>query len=283
MGTLGHVRPLVIGHRGIPGHLPEHTEESYRTAVRLGADAVETDVVMSGDGELVVRHEPELSRSTDIAARPEFEERRTTKVIDGVAVSGWFTEDLTLAELRTLHCPTSRDRILTLDELLHVLAEEANGRPLGLHLEIKHPTYFESVGLPMTAAVLDTLRRHGLHQPGKGVWLQSFDDAFLRRLAPKTPLPLVQLVDQGKAFSCRSVATYARAIGPDRALVLLADARPTGLVGEAHEAGLEVFVWTLRGDVAQARRFFDAGVDGVFTDYAERALVARDGLLGRVS
>lgn len=271
---------LVIGHRGAPGHRAEHTLASYRLAVRLGADALETDLVMSRDGVLVVRHEPELSRTTDVARRPEFAARRTTKHIDGRAATGWFVDDFTLAELNTLRAPGLGDRIPTFDELLLLVRDESAraGRAIGLHVEVKHPAYFASVGLPMGAAVLGTLRDHGLDRPGHGVWVQSFDDRFLRRLTQATSLPLVQLVEPGRRFRCDDVASYAAALGPSRGAVLRADRMPTGLVAEAHQAGLAVFAWTLRGDVEQARRFFAAGVDGVFTDYADRAVAA----LGRL-
>lgn len=268
---------LVIGHRGAPGHLPEHTLASYRLAVRLGADALETDLVMSRDGILVVRHEPELSRTTDVARRPEFAARRTTKFIDGRTTTGWFVDDFTLAELRTLHAPGPGDRIPTFDELLLLVRDESvrAGRPIGLHVEVKHPSWFAGAGLPMGAAVLGTLRDHGLDRPGEGVWVQSFDDLFLRQLSPATALPLVQLVAPGQRFTCHEVASYADAVGPSRTAVLFGDRMPTGLVAEAHQAGLAVFVWTLRGDEEQARRFFAAGVDGVFTDYADRAVAAQ--------
>ena len=268
--------PLVIGHRGAPGHLPEHTLASYRLAVRLGADALETDLVMTRDGVLVVRHEPELSRTTDVADRPEWRARRTSRLIGGRQMTGWFVDDFTLAELRTLSAPGPDDRVPTFDELLLLVRQESTraGRPVGLHVEVKHPSYFASAGLPMAAAVLGTLRDHGLDRPESGVWVQSFDDLFLRRLDPITALPLVQLLEQGQQPDCGGIARYADAIGPARSLVLSGDRAATGLVARAHEAGLGVFVWTLRGDVEQARRFFDAGVDGVFTDYADRARAA---------
>lgn len=267
---------LVIGHRGAPGHLPEHTLASYRLAVRLGADALETDLVMSRDGVLVVRHEPELSRTTDVARRPEFAGRRTTKVVDGRVVTGWFVDDFTLEELRALDAPGPRDRIPTFDELLLLVRDESAraGRPVGLHVEVKHPSYFASAGLPMAGPVLRTLGDHGLDRPGLGVWLQSFDELFLQQVSPTTSVPLVQLVAPGRVLSCQRVAAYADALGPCRSMVLFGDRMPTGLVAEAHRAGLAVFVWTLRGDVEQARRFCDEGVDGVFTDYPDRAVAA---------
>jgi len=267
---------LVIGHRGAPSHLPENTLASYRLAVRLGADALEADLVMSRDGVLVVSHDPELSRTTDVPFRPEFAGRRTRKVIDGRLMEGWFVDDFTLAELHTLNAPMPSDRIPTFDELLLLVADESAraGRRIGLHVEVKHPSYFASVGLPMAGAVLATLRDHGLDRPGHRLWLQSFDDTFLRAVSSMTELPLVQLVDVGQRFTCHGVAAYADAIGPARQLVLDRETA-TGLVAEAHRAGLRVFVWTLRGGVEQARAFLDAGVDGVFTDDAAVAVEAR--------
>lgn len=267
----------MIGHRGAPGHLPEHSLASYRLAIRMGADAVETDVVMSADGVLVVRHENELSRTTDIADRPEFAGRRTTKLVDGRRLTGWFTEDLTFAELRTLGAPTLLDPIISLDELLLLLAEESarSGRRVGLHLEVKHPSYFADLGLPMVHPVLETLRDHGLDRPGKRVWIQSFDEQFVRRLDPLTRLPLVQLVDEAWVrIDAHAIAAYADAIGPATTMVLTPSGGVTPLLAEAHRAGLLVFVWTLRGSVADHREMFAAGVDGVFTDYADRGVDA---------
>ena len=267
--------PLVIGHRGAPSHLPENTLASFRLAVRLGADAIEADLVMSRDGVLVVSHDPELSRTTDVPSRPEFADRRTRKVIDGRLMEGWFADDFTLAELHSLNA--SGLRIPTFDELLMLVADESArvGRRLGLHVEVKHPSYFASVGLPMAGRILGTLRDHGLDRRGKRVWLQSFDEAFLRALDPMTELPLVQLVDLGQPFACHRIAGYADAIGPARQLVLAGDATETGLVAEAHRAGLQVFVWTLRGSVEQARAHLGAGVDGVFSDDTSVAVEAR--------
>jgi glycerophosphoryl diester phosphodiesterase len=269
--------PLVIGHRGAPAHLPENTLASFRLAIRHGADALEADLVVSRDGVLVVSHDPELSRTTDVGFRPEFASRRTRKVIDGRPMEGWFVHDFTLTELHTLHALGSGDRIATFDELLLLVRDESAraGRRLGLHVEVKHPSYFASVGLPMTGKVRGTLRDHGVDRPGHRVWLQSFDESFLRAISPRTELPLVQLVDVHQSFSCADVAAYADAIGPARQLVLTGDTSPTGLVAEAHRAGLQVFVWTLRAGVDQARAFLDAGVDGVFSDDASVVVEAR--------
>jgi glycerophosphoryl diester phosphodiesterase len=267
---------LVIGHRGAPGHLPEHSLESYRLAIRMGADAVETDLVMSADGVLVVRHENELSRTTDIASRPEFAARRTTKVVAGRRLTGWFTEDLTFAELRTLGAPTALDPIISLDQLLLLVAEESAraGRRIGLHIEVKHPAYFAGLGLSMMHLLLETLRDHGVDGPGSRVWIQSFDERFVRRISPLTALPLVQLVDESGPVDAHAIAGYADAIGPRRTMVLTPGGAVTPLLAQAHRAGLAVFVWTLRGSVAAHRAMFATGVDGVFTDDADRAVAA---------
>jgi len=231
----------VIGHRGAPGHLPEHSLDSYRLAIRMGADAVETDVVMSSDGVLVVRHENELSRTTDVAQRPEFADRRTIRQVGRTLRRGWFTEDFTFAELRTLGAPTVIDPIISLDELLLLVAEESAraGRRVGLHVEVKHPAYFAARGLPVDATLLQTLRDHGVDHPGSRVWIQSFDAAFLRRISPLTALPLVQLVDETwRRIECHAVAAYADAIGPRRTMVLSATGAVKPLLAEAHRAGL---------------------------------------------
>ncbi|MFT4264995.1 MAG: glycerophosphodiester phosphodiesterase family protein [Nocardioides sp.] len=251
MTTRGPRGPgLVIGHRGAPSRLPENTLASFRLACRLGADALETDLQVTRDGVLVLHHDLELR-------------------------DGRHVDEVTLAELQRLDPPATR--IPTFDELLLLLAAESRraGRRIGLHAEVKHPAHFAAAGLPMARPVLETLRDHGLDQPGSGVWLQSFDEDFLREIRPQTELPLVQLVEPHWPVSCSSIAGYAQAIGPHRSRVLASDRFDTGLVSRAHDAGLRVFVWTLRGGEAQARRFLDAGVDGVFADDPAVALAAR--------
>jgi glycerophosphoryl diester phosphodiesterase len=310
----GGLLPQVIGHRGAPGYRPEHTLASYRLAIALGAEAVEPDVVMTADGVAVLRHETEISDTTDVARHPELADRRTVKVVDGREVSGWFCEDLTLAELKTLRAverlPERRPRntrwdgrfeVATFDELLMLLAEESRrwDRPIGLNVELKSPSYLASVGLPVEDAVLDSLRDHALDRRGSGVLLQSFETTVLRRLRERTDLPLVQLVDAAGAPAdlaamgdpatyddlcapqgLRAVARYADVLGADRRRLL---ARPA-LVEEAHLAGLRVLAWTVRDDDpggperadAEVRQLLDAGVDGLFSDHPDTTLLVRD-------
>ena len=285
MHLMREAPPLVIGHRGASGYLPEHTLDSYRLAIEQGADYIEPDLVMSRDGILVARHENELGASTDVAARPEFAARRTGKQVDGQQVSGWFAEDFTLAELKTLRArePLPQLRaasarsdgqfgIATFEEILALVA--GAGRPVGVYVEAKHPSYFASQGLPMERALLAALARFGYDGPAARVRLQSFEVASLALLAGLSQLPLVQLIDeQGAPFDLVSagdrrtyadliapaglaeIARYAVAIGPAKSLVIPRRAdqtlgTPTALVAAAHAAGLEVHPWTFRAENA---------------------------------
>ncbi|MDH4074504.1 MAG: glycerophosphodiester phosphodiesterase family protein [Acidimicrobiia bacterium] len=203
-------KPLVIGHRGASGYRPEHTLDSYELAIRSCADYIEPDMVSTRDGVLVARHENEIGGTTDIANHPEFADRKTTKVIDGVSVTGWFTEDLTLAELRTLRArerlPQLRPANATYDGLFQVptleeviqLAQRyrtCDGRPVGIYPETKHPTYFDSVGLSLEEPLLKLLGRYGYDHKSSPVYIQSFETGNLKELAGKTKLPLVQLIN----------------------------------------------------------------------------------------
>jgi len=288
-------RPLVIGHRGASGYRPEHTLAAYELAVRLGADAIEPDVVCSADGVLVLRHEPEISATTDVASHPEFADRRTTRTIDGVEHEGWFVDDFTLAELRTLRAleriPAVRQentlydghhRVATFDELLDLRARLSaeTGRQIGLFPEIKHSTWFAGRGLPIEPALVDALDRAALNRPGSPVCVQSFETSNLAALRSALRVGLVQLLDDHGApadlvaagdprtyadlatpAGFAGIARYADAVGPAKALT---DAL---LVDEAHDFGLAVLVFTLRNEncflPADLRR---AGPDGVVRD-----------------
>lgn len=197
--------PLIIAHRGASSELPEHTLEAYQRAIDQGADYIEPDLVMTRDGMLVARHENEISGTTDIADRPEFADRRTTKTIDGRRVTGWFTEDFTLAEVRTLRAreriaqlrPQSashdgRYAIATLAEILALV--ERQSRPIGIIPEIKHPSYFASIGLPMEELLARDLAAAGFRGPDDLAMIQSFEIAPLAALDILTDLRLVQLI-----------------------------------------------------------------------------------------
>lgn len=190
-------KPLVIGHRGASGYRPEHTLASYELAARMGADFIEPDLVSTKDHVLVARHENEIGGTTDVAAHPEFAGRRTTKTIDGKPVTGWFTEDFTLAELRTLRAverlPDIRQRntiynglfqIPTFDEVLALRAKLSKelGRPVGLYPETKHPTYFRSIGLELETPLVRALTRAGLNSAKAPVFVQSFELTNLQML-----------------------------------------------------------------------------------------------------
>lgn len=278
---------LVIAHRGASGHRPEHTLAAYELAARFGADFLEPDLVSTADGILVARHEAEIGATTDIAARPEFADRHTTKVVDGASRTGWFVEDLTLDELRTLRAvermPQVRPHNTTYDghfgvpTFAEILALRARlsaelGREIGVYPETKHPSYFARLGLALEPALVADLAAAGLNHANAPVFVQSFETANLRTLRGMTPVPLVQLIDHGGtpadlvgtpaartyADLCTpggltAVARYASAIGPDKNLVIPRDAagalaRPTALVADAHAAGLAVHAWTFRDE-----------------------------------
>lgn len=281
-------KPLVFGHRGAPAHRPEHTLGSYALAIADGADFVEPDLVPTKDGVLVIRHENNLAETTDVSAHPEFAARKTTKSIDGTAMTGWFTEDFTLAELKTLRAkerlgplrPESQGydgefQILTFDEMIDFVGAEAaaRGRTVGIIPEIKHSSYFASIGQPMEQRFLDVLGAHR-YLASAPVILQSFEIANLRwlrpRLSGKPNVRLMQLTESTTAPADRVLAgdkrTWAERLTPDglreiasyadflapycRDLIPLSpDGRlttPTPLIAQAHAAGLLVGSWTFR-------------------------------------
>jgi glycerophosphoryl diester phosphodiesterase len=272
-------QPVVIGHRGAPAYRPEHTTASYELAIDLGAELIEPDVVVSRDGALVVRHESELSWSTDVATRSEFVGRRTTKIVEGAPSTGWFAEDFTLAELRTLRAvermPALRPLntafdghfgILTLAEVVDLArARSTDERQIRVLAELKHPGWTpEGPDLPMAELVTEELRRLEATDAAGPVVLQSFDPAVLRdlraRLGDDGP-EMVQLVDdiaEGDRMvtpaGLREISTYAQAVGPSRDRILFSDDQlvtgTSDLVDEAHRAALSVFCWTLRAENA---------------------------------
>ena len=205
--TLNGDTPLVIGHRGASGYRPDHTLESYKLAIDMGADFIEPDLVATKDGVLVARHEPNITGTTDVATRPEFASRKTTKNVDGVNEEGWFVSDFTLAELKTLRAvqPLSdRDQsvngkfqIPTFEEVLDLAKAEGTkaGRTVGVYPETKHPTYHANLGLPLEDRLLAVLAKYGYTTKASPVIVQSFEVSNLKYLRSKTQVRLVQLVD----------------------------------------------------------------------------------------
>ncbi|MFD1709334.1 glycerophosphodiester phosphodiesterase [Ottowia sp. GY511] len=205
--TLNGDKPLVIGHRGAAGYLPDHTLEGYRRAVEMGADFIEPDLVATKDGVLVARHEPNIVATTDVKDRAEFAKRKRKAMVDGFEEEGWFVSDFTLAELKTLRAvqPLSdRDQryngqfqIPTFEEVLTLAETESKrtGRTIGVYPETKHPTYHQRLGLPLEDRLLDALAKRGLTKKSSPVIIQSFETGNLKYLRGKTAVRLVQLVD----------------------------------------------------------------------------------------
>ncbi|MEP6785656.1 MAG: glycerophosphodiester phosphodiesterase [Sphingomonadales bacterium] len=269
--------PIVIGHRGASGERPEHTLASYTRAIEEGADFIEPDLVMTKDHVLIVRHENEISGTTDVAAHPEFAARKATKTIDGQSVTGWFTEDFTLAEIKTLRArerlPQLRPENAKFDGQFEVPTFEevialAKARGVGVYPEIKHGTYFTGIGMNMEAPLLAALKKAGWTRKTDRVFIQSFEVGNLQRLRKLTKLRLVQLMDaaggpadrpdlryttMATPAGLKAVAAYADAIGPAKAMIVPRDTAgkslaPTMLVADAHAAGLKVHPWTFRAE-----------------------------------
>jgi glycerophosphoryl diester phosphodiesterase len=344
--------PLVIGHRGTAGYLPDHTLEGYALAIELGADYIEPDLVSTKDGVLIARHEPNITATTDVADHPEFAARRRTMLVDGALESGFFASDFTLAEIKTLRAkqpipadrPTQFDgkfQIPTFDEVIALAKRKSaeTGRTIGIYPETKHPTYHQALGLPLEDKLLAALTRAGWNHRHAPVFIQSFEQANLKALSKKTKVRLVQLVDADDVNADGSlaynapfdrpydwtasgkpellarnfgwfatdeglddIATYAYGIGPwkryivstindgsvsgpgEAARVL---AEPTDLIERAHSRGIKVHTWTFRNEqrrlandyagnpINEYLQFYRLGIDGVFSDFTDTAIVAR--------
>jgi glycerophosphoryl diester phosphodiesterase len=266
---------IIIAHRGASGERPEHTIASYTRAIEQGADYIEPDLVLTKDGVLVARHENEISETTDVADRPEFADRKTSKAIDGEKMTGWFTEDFTLDELKTLRAkerlPQLRKDNMAFDGQFEIPTFEeiltlAKAHNVGVYPETKHPSYFASIGLPHEAPLLAMLTRFGHVTKDAPIFIQSFEVENLKALRPKTKLRLIQLMDDTGSPADRSdltypqmataeglkiVATYADGVGPNKAMVIPRTmignlGTPTTLVADAHKVGLAVHPWTFR-------------------------------------
>lgn len=279
--------PLIIAHRGASGLRPEHTMAAYELAIAQGADFLEVDVVATRDGVLVARHENEVTETTDVASRPEFAGRKTSKIIDGARRSGWFVEDFTLEELKQLRAiermPAMRpqnqafDGLLTVPTLQEVIdlvrrQSRATGHDIGLYIETKHPTYFRFIGLPLEEALAEVLGRNNYRTAADPVFLESFEPGSLRTLNLLTRLRLVQLlgspderpydfVVQGDSRTTQDlltpaglteIARYASALGVTKAWFHVSDesgrAKASTFLRDAHRRGLQVHVWTFRNE-----------------------------------
>ena len=276
---------LVIAHRGASGLRPEHTLAAYALAVEQGADFIEPDLVLTKDNVLVARHENDITGTTDVAAHPEFAARKTTKMIDGQAHTGWFSEDFTLAELKTLRArerlaqmrPASaafdgQFEVPTLDEVIAL----AKKHGVGIYPETKHPSYFASIGQPMEARLVSALRAAGWDSATAPVFIQSFEVDNLKALHRITHVRLIQLMDanggppdqaapsyaaMATPEGLKAIAAYAYGIGPNKAMIWQGAGAPTSLVADAHAAGLKLHPWTFRAENAFLPPALRSGAD----------------------
>jgi glycerophosphoryl diester phosphodiesterase len=316
--------PLIIAHRGASGYRPEHTLASYELAIQMGADFIEPDLVSTKDRFLIVRHENEISETTNVADHPEFASRKATKWIDGREITGWFTEGFTLAEIKTLRAKerlpfrsqayNGQFEVPTFPEVIALAKRKSaeTGRGIGIYPETKHPTYFRSIGLPLEEPLLALLQENGYRGRTAPVYIQSFEVGNLKRLREVTDLPLIQLMEaEGRPWdftvagdprtyrdltapkSLAEIAAYADGIGPDKRMIVPEGPdkhllSPTSLVKDAHAAGLLVHPWTFRSDGTflapehkgdpgkEYDQFFSLGVDGLFSDFSDTAVRARE-------
>lgn len=302
-------RPAIIAHRGASGERPEHTMAAYRLGIEQGADFIEIDVVMTRDGVLICRHENELSGTTDVAARAMFADRRKENVVDGASVTGWWAEDFTLDEIKSLRCkerlpqlrPGSaaydgQEAVVTFAEVLALSAQTG----AGVFTELKHPTYLREKGFDPLPALIATVREAGGQRVADKLVVQAFEVGVLQTLAAMSSIrwTCTQLVSAGGGpfdrpgityaqmltdDGLREIAGYARGLGADNALLLprnndLSRAAPTDLVERAHAAGLAVHVWTLRAEnffLPPALRLGDASAPDYMRQHGDSVADAR--------
>jgi glycerophosphoryl diester phosphodiesterase len=301
---------VVIAHRGASGERPEHTLQSYRLAIEQGADYIEPDLVMTRDGVLIARHENEIGGTTDVADHPEFADRHRSMSVDGETMTGWFTEDFTLAEIKTLRArerlpdlrPQNRafdgqSEVPTFEEIMQLAAEtnrRRSGFPrIGVYPETKHPAHFAAIGLPQERTLLQVLQRFDYAREGSPVFIQSFDPKNLRQLRTMTHLPLVQLLEYDIG-DLKTIAEYADAIGIAKSLASAAD------IDRAHAVDLAVHVWTFRAEneflpddlkigtapaahgnlTGEIERYLSRGIEGFFTDFPAIGVRVRDAVFG---
>lgn len=310
-------RPIVVGHRGAPGYAPEHTLKSYAIALDMGADFIEPDLVLTKDGVLIARHENEISQTTDVEKK--YPARKNTKVVDGQTVSGWFTEDFTLAEIKNLranerlgfrsHKDDGLYEVLTFEEILVFvkLEERKRKRPIGIAPELKHSTYFRSIGKPLEEPFVRLLKKYKMSGPN--VLVQSFEVENLKMLRSKLSVGIVQLLDEpylkpqgslnastygemASAQGLKIISEYADWVSPAKNYIVKINEAGeihgiSNFIKDAHEVGLKVLPYTFRSDeifLAKAYKgqpaleyelFFGLGVDGVFSDFSDHAVRAR--------
>lgn len=290
--TLGREKPIVIGHRGASGALPEHTLESYQRALNDGADCIEPDLVYTKDGVLVSRHDTYLSTTTNVASRPEFASRkRRSPDPEFQNREDWWVIDFTLAELKTLRAVQSfRGRakvfdglyqIPTFDEVLTLAKSRVTvaGMAVCVYPEAKSPAYHAAVGkADMAQDILAALKKHGLDKPGSPVFIQSFEPDFVRQIDALTDLPVVMLVADKAGYDAALAqpgAPFWQGLGPNFSLLMDAEGKSTGIVEASHAKGIPVHPWTFRDDVpvkgeapeTTLRKYLALGIDGFFTDF----------------
>lgn len=287
----------VIAHRGASGYMPEHTLEAYNLAIEMGADFIEPDLVMTKDHVLIARHENEISGTTDVATK--FPNLKKTKVIDKEKITGWFTEDLTLKQIKTLKAKerlltrsqlnNGKFEVATFDEILNLVEKRSRelNKKIGIYPETKHPSYFKSIGLPLEDELAKALKKANLAEASSPVFIQSFELESLKKLKILVNCKLIYLLEDDSNSTTldelKKISVIAYGVGPSKKLIL---SHPNFIV-DAHEAGLKVHPYTFRSDKpflsdeyaqnpkAEYFRFFELGIDGVFSDFADHAIQAR--------